>query len=143
MTKVQYSNARHLRVTGFTLIEMMITVVILGIIAAIAVPVYKGNVQKSRRSEAIQAIATYQTILERCYAQNFTYNGACPALPASGSQSAHGYYTITYATTVAGYDIYANTAGVQSSDTTCTQFHVDQTNARTQTPSGNSQCWLP
>ena len=58
---------------GFTLVELMITVAILGIVAAIAIPTYKSQVQKARRSDAQQYLSETLVRQEDFYARNRHY----------------------------------------------------------------------
>lgn len=60
---------------GFTLIELMITVAIIGIIAAFAFPSYQDNVKKTRRVDAQSALMSLAAKLERAYTNNGTYDG--------------------------------------------------------------------
>lgn len=78
---------------GFTLIELMIVVAILGILLAIAVPQYSSYVTKSRRVDAQQVIVSYGQSLERYYTANGTYvsgSGCGVAAPAASK-----YYTFS------------------------------------------------
>lgn len=59
---------------GFTLIELMITVAIIGILAAVVYPNYTESVNKGRRSECKSAILQTATLLERFYTTNNTYS---------------------------------------------------------------------
>ncbi len=70
-------NPRHMRVhAGFTLIELMIVVAIIGILAAIAYPSYQEQVQKSRRADCQGALTGLASAMERFFTVNTTYAGA-------------------------------------------------------------------
>ena len=58
---------------GFTLIELMITVVIVSILAAIAYPAYQNSVKQSRRADAQGALTQLNNAMERVFTQNNTY----------------------------------------------------------------------
>lgn len=59
---------------GFTLAELMITVAIIGILAAIAIPIYTGYTERARRSEAFSAVQTIALTEEKVFAQNGAYD---------------------------------------------------------------------
>lgn len=74
---------------GFTLIELMIVVAIIGILAAIAYPSYQSYVESTRRGDAKGALMQFASAMERYYTQNSTYAGAddgngVPGAPPSG-----------------------------------------------------------
>lgn len=62
---------------GFTLIELIIVVIIVGILAAIAGPLMSGNVNKAKRAEAVAALGAIRTAERLYYAENAaSYTGA-------------------------------------------------------------------
>ncbi|WP_417548381.1 type IV pilin protein [Marinobacter segnicrescens] len=64
------------RESGFTLIELMIVVAVIGILAAIAYPSYQNSVDKSRRTDGKSALSGLAGAMERHYTANNTYEGA-------------------------------------------------------------------
>lgn len=59
---------------GFTLIELMITVAVIGILSAIAIPSYTEYINRSRRADAQVQLQAAQMWMERFYAQNYRYD---------------------------------------------------------------------
>lgn len=59
--------------SGFTLIELMITVAVIGILSSIAYPSYQEFIAKSRRAQAKATVAMAQQWMERFYSENFSY----------------------------------------------------------------------
>jgi len=58
---------------GFTLVELMIVIVIVGILAAVAVPIYQSNIKKAKMSECDAALGTIRTALRVSYAEKGVY----------------------------------------------------------------------
>jgi len=109
---------------GFTLIELIITVAILGILAAIAIPFYDRQSMKQRRSDGIIALTTAQGEMESYRSDNGIYATA----GLETTVSLRTYYTIAAPTiTNAGenYTLIATAGGVQAADTNCRQLIVN------------------
>jgi len=73
---MQRNRSKHAAVRGFTLIEMMIVLVILGILIGIALPTYQNYVVRSNRSAAQGDLLGFAQAMEKEYALNFTYANA-------------------------------------------------------------------
>jgi type IV pilus assembly protein PilE len=63
--------------SGFTLIELMVTIAIVAILSAVAVPAYRDYVMRGRISQATSNLATMRVKLEQFYQDNRTYDGGC------------------------------------------------------------------
>jgi type IV pilus assembly protein PilE len=104
---------------GFTLIELMITVVIIGILASIAYPSYVEQVRKTRRANAQSDLVELASFMERHYTEKFSYgavnNAALPIKesPKSGSPK---YYTLTVISSDTSYALTATAKNGQDSD---------------------------
>lgn len=64
---------------GFTLIELMIVVAVIGVLAAIAIPNYTEYIQRSKVAEALSGLSLIATKLEQHYQDNRAYPATCPA----------------------------------------------------------------
>lgn len=138
------------RTHGFSLIELLVAIAIVGVLAAIAVPSYRTYVLQAHRTDAVRALSSYRQALERCYSQNFTYVNAattpCPAAPGAATTSANGYYNVTFPTlTATTYTILATATGAQVKDASCASLQVTNTGAQSALNSGGADstqaCW--
>jgi type IV pilus assembly protein PilE len=130
---------------GFSLIELMIAVGIVGILAAIAIPSYSAYVKRANRTDATRSLSVTAQALERCYSQAFTYVG-CVAAAVSPVPSSQGYYNVTITLVAGPPESYTLSAvplvAPQTADATCTSFTLNSTGLQGATPAGNTQtCW--
>jgi len=72
---------------GFTLVELMIVVAILGIVATIAIPTYSGYVATAREGQARQNAASLELALESYYLENDTYDDATGTWDPDGTRT--------------------------------------------------------
>jgi type IV pilus assembly protein PilE len=142
-------------VAGFTLLEILVTLAILGVLASLAYPSYQSSMTKTRRADGIGGVLILQVAQERfranCpfYAENIGTNNVCGISAASstlqaGNVSHDGYYKLSIATGTASADSYTVLAmpqGTQAKDTGCAPltaaFSSDYPNGR-RTP---ADCW--
>ncbi|HXQ31290.1 MAG TPA: type IV pilin protein [Steroidobacteraceae bacterium] len=146
-----YALSRTGRARGFTLIELVVTMVIVAILAAIAVASYRSQVLDSRRTEARTAVLDLAGREERNFATSNVYSAVPTQLGYTGAAFpvtvGSGYYEVTVAVvagvagTPATYTITATPLGTQANDTQCTSFSLTSTGLQSATGSNAANCW--
>ncbi len=128
------------RARGFTLIEVMITVAIVAILAAVALPAYTAYLRRGDLTTGFTGLTSYRVTLEQYYQDNRSYaNGtACGATAPTVN-----HFSLSCATTTNGYTITATGNG---SRTTGYIYTVNEANTRTTTrfagATVSKSCWL-
>jgi type IV pilus assembly protein PilE len=115
------------RTSGFSLMELMIVVLIIGILLGISLPAYQGYTLRSHRTDAHSSLLDIAARQERFVAQRNTYTTGIAAntgLNMGSANSPQGYYTLVATKCATGgittcYLITANAAGKQVNDTGC------------------------
>lgn len=125
---------------GFSLIELMVTVAIVAILAAVAVPAYNAQVQKARRADGISMMMQIAQQQERYFSKNFSYASSVTDLgyAASPASSEEGYYNVSTSSAgcVSGavntcFVVSAVAVGAQLDDTSCRTFMVTEMGSTT------------
>ncbi len=131
---------------GFSLVELMIALVILVIIASIAVPNYTKNIERMRRSEAMDSLLRIAAEQEKYFLQNNAYATDLTDFSDSyPSSTDNDYYTLAVENHASGFVARATAAGAQIKDDVCRQFVLDGSGSRTAIDSKNEDssdlCW--
>jgi type IV pilus assembly protein PilE len=117
-----------MRQRGFSLLELIIACAIVAILAAIAIPSYSAQMQKSRRSDAKAALLGAAGQMERFLTERGTY--ATATLGTGGvyaSTSQNGFYTMALSNLSAStYTLQAVPTGAQANDACGTMTYTDQ-----------------
>lgn len=137
----------HHKQKGFTLIELMIVVAIVGILAAIAYPSYAEYIRRGHRAEARASLLQMAQWMERAATANGVYPtvGANAAAIAAALNSAQkDRYTVTLASTVSTFTITATPKLAQAGDK-CGNYTLDQAGTRGAAPltagATLADCW--
>lgn len=138
----------HFKNRGFTLIELMVVVAIVGILAAIAYPSYQNHVEKTRRTTAKADLMELAQFMERHYTNGYDYTappGPTPSglpfdtQPRGGGGGVFYNYGFNGAVGPNTFELQASPVGAQAGDD-CGWLRVDQSGNRSSENAG-PDCW--
>jgi type IV pilus assembly protein PilE len=145
--------AAHRR--GFTLIELMIVVAVVGVLALIAYPSFQETLRKSRRADAMAGLQRLQQLQERFRGNAPAYASAFASMPGSATESPERHYALSI--DAAASSSYAMSATAkndspQFADTKCRRLTVTMNNgaigttsfdaSNAQDTANNNRCWV-
>jgi type IV pilus assembly protein PilE len=132
---------------GFTLIEVLVVVAIVGILAAIALPSYSDYIRRSKIIEATSALSDMRTRYEQFFLDNRTYAGGCAAIQPIVAPLAKSF-TVDCTTVAESATTYTGTAtGKASEGMNGFVYTIDYTNTKVTTSTGpwgksSGSCWV-
>ena len=142
-------SCRRFGLTGFSLVELLVVLVIMGVLSAVALPAYTRYVQRGHRTEAMAALLEAQHYMERYYSANGQYlspANAVPILPQRLQripiQGTVRYQLSVREATVNSYLLQAVPEGSMAGDV-CGSLTINQTGLRGVLNSTHSvaECW--
>ncbi|MGD8977835.1 MAG: type IV pilin protein [Gammaproteobacteria bacterium] len=139
------------RSEGVTLMELMITLAIVAILAAVAIPGYRQYSMRGHRTEGAMALTQMAARQEQFYLQNNSYANALGDL-GFGAETEHGRYDLAItAGNATNFVVRATAKGGQAEDTDCKVLAIDEDGLRYGGPgpvgasinmgSHNEDCW--
>jgi type IV pilus assembly protein PilE len=138
------ASRRGRRPTGFTLLELVVGLAIVALLAAVALPTYREQAQRSRLGEGVAALADARAAMERYYLNQRSYVGGPCATSAT-----IGLFTVVCPSTptASAYTIRATGSGVAAGAVYTIDHHGDgRTTALPSgwgsVPSGGYSCWI-
>lgn len=132
--------------TGFTLVELMIVVAIVGILAGIGYPSYRAYIIDNNRNDAKTELMRLQLLQEQYYLDNRRYAITLDSFTGWRNNSDHYTFALGQSSSTRSYTLIATVAAssTQATDTDCASFTIDHFGVTTSLNSANtvtSDCW--
>jgi type IV pilus assembly protein PilE len=127
------------RHAGFTLIELMLVVAVVGILAAIAYPSYQEQVRQTRRAEVASVLLENAQLLERHFTRHGAYDEGNAALVTQSPGAGQAVFEVRAELQADSYRLVARAVpgGIMARDV-CAEYSLDQVGQRTP---ADSRCW--
>lgn len=126
-------------VKGFSLVELVVVMAIMGIIATIAIPSYQQFITKERRADAHNLLMSNAARLTKCFTLAGSYENDCNLVSTSKS----GFYSLSSELTATTWKITALpiSDNAQSKDSGCQTMAIDHIGIKTATGDNVNSCW--
>jgi len=135
-------NKRSKNAAGFSLIELMIAVAIIGILSAIAIPAYGNYLMRARLTEAFTALGSAQTAAEEYWSNKHTYVDFDTETPSRMPPAGTNFNYSLVSPSASGFKIKATGKGQAAGF----NYTIDQSGKRTSDlPAGwssSDSCWI-
>ncbi len=131
------------KMCGFTLIELMIVVVVVGILAAIAMPAYTDFIARGKIAQGTEALSEAKVRMEQVFNSNRSYQlsgGGCPDFSASFSDVP---FTIAHDPVCTATTFTLKVTGKSANGMSGYWYSINESNEKkSATPTGSGNCWL-
>ena len=131
---------------GFTLIELMITVAIVGILAAVALPAYNDYIRRGYSSEAVSKLGTYRVQLEQYYQDNRNYGSTASACGVAMPTQPSFSFACSWGAGATSQSFVVTATGQAGAGMNGFVYTVDDSNAQRTTQfdgaTVTATCWL-
>lgn len=137
--RILFNTAAHRKNQGFSLVELLVAIAVVGILVSIATPRYTHFIEKQRRVDAHHLLLENRSRLTRC----FTFRGSYTDCRLR-TESKEEHYTLNSSITATTWTLSAvpDANGKQKGDTGCTAITLDNKGERSATGDEAGQCWF-